>query len=109
MASSTDISEAQGIFIEQLGVEPRVAIRIFGQLQAMYRMQIAEASRDDLLNSARWAADELRSRFDPETLAGIDSQRLRAALINDCPLCASRGSGSISGRKSGSGTPVPAG
>jgi len=113
MASSRDISEARDIFIERLGVEPQVAIRIFGQIQTIYRAQIAEAERDDLLYSARWAAGELRSRFDPETLATIDSQRLRAALADDCPLCASRGSGSStpapSGSSSGSGTPVPAG
>jgi hypothetical protein len=39
----------QGIFIERLGVEPEVAIRIFGQIQTMYSAQIAQAEPSDLV------------------------------------------------------------
>jgi hypothetical protein len=106
-------ADPQGIFIERLGVEPRVAIRIFGQIQTMYSAQIAQAEASDLVYAVNWAADQLRLRFDAETLATIDSSRLRAALTTGCPLCASRGSSSSTpaapGSSSGSGTPVPAG
>lgn len=114
MASSGGAMAAdpQGIFVERLGVEPRVAIRILRQIETMYSAQIAQAEPSDLVYAANWAADQLRSRFNAETLATIDSSRLRAALTTGCPLCASRGSGSstpaASGSSSGSGTPVPA-
>src|SRR5262245_61517057 len=97
MASRIDIARAQRIFVHRLDVESTVALRIFGQLQVIYRAQITEAQRSDLFYTAEWAANRLRSRFDVTILSTIDSAGLRAALITGCPLCANRGSA----------TPVP--
>lgn len=114
MASRSDIARAQRIFVGRLDVEPTVALRIFGQLQVIYRAQIAEAQRGERLYTAEWAANRLQSQSDTITLSTIDSAQLRAALANGCPLCASRGSGTpvtrrgTSGSGSRGGTPVQA-
>lgn len=117
MASNSDdgaiAPDPRSIFIERLGVEPGVAIRILGQIEAIYSAQIAQAKPRRLVYAATWAAELLRLRFDAETLSTIDSSILRMILTPDCPLCASGSSGSstpaASGSISGSGTPIPTG
>src|ERR1700688_2203453 len=113
MSSSSGgaMADPQHIFIEGLGVEPGVAIRILEQIETIYSAQIAQAKPRRLVYAATWAAELLRLRFDAETLSTIDSSVLRMVLTGGCPLCTSGSSGSstpaASGSISGSGTPTP--